>query len=125
MALAIPAIYTMCTVDFVLTCSAELEEEVHCDWTIDMTNKGVFSNDAQSYVWSVHTNTLTAEVFLLHKSDHCTQINNSLHCAQVLCSLGFCLQWVILHLAHMASEHCSRGGGLTSFASAEKESGTC
>ena len=106
-----------------LACPAELQEEVHCDWSIDMTNKGVFSNAAQSYEWSGHTNTPTAEVILLHNFDHCTQINNSLHCAQVLCSFRFCLQWVILYLACKA-EHCSRGGGFTLFASAEKESGS-
>ena len=66
MTLAIPAIYTMCTVYFVLACPAELQEEVHCDWSIDMTNKGVFSNAAQSHEWSGHTNTPTAEVILLH-----------------------------------------------------------
>lgn len=40
----------MCTVGFVLACSAELKEEIHCDWSIETwPNKEVFSNAAQSY----------------------------------------------------------------------------
>ena len=55
------SIVHMCTVGFALACSAELKEEVYCDWSIEKwPNKEVFSNVAQL---PLHTDTTPCTIW--------------------------------------------------------------